>query len=250
MCFGTKPWTPSRDGSIQLMQIQITQTTSSSMWCVPWSPHIPPWAEPFWRCPHLGHLHYPVRRLGQGRHYRERFQNIAAIRRREVGLVWIPSECFPHISRRGYSGFWTSRTSQSVLWCARSGVRVSLLITVNSTFHLENFSPIIEQFGSGDIVRRISMTKVSLLGSGLDGSQSKIGYGPSRFGSGALTPFLRESYTSSRFLRGSRLARATQHLTSNLVTNHPGKLKKNSGVVRLLQYRDRVRWTCGRCTKS
>jgi hypothetical protein len=77
-------------------------------------------------------------------------------------------------------------------WCASQSINYGKL-----SLSLGGLSPMFGQCGFEDIARKIFTMKVSPLGSGLDGSRSKIGYGKFLFSSDALTLLPRESYTSS-----------------------------------------------------
>lgn len=131
------------------------------------------------RCPCRVHPRCPVQRLGQGRHHQERSRDLLLTNRPIPGHVATPLRRFLHISPREFLGLWTFRTLRSALGCARSGVRVNPSTMVNSLFsYLEFFSLIFGQYGFEGTVRRISTTKVYLLGSGPDGNRSKTGYEP------------------------------------------------------------------------
>ena len=80
---------------------------------------------------------------------------------------------------------------------ARNGVQVNPLIMVDYLFCLVILSLILGQYGFEDIVRRILMTKVSLLESGPDGNRNKTGYGPSQFSLDTLTSLSTENLIHS-----------------------------------------------------
>lgn len=104
-------------------------------------------------------------------------------------------------------------------WCSSQSINYGKV----RRFRLGDLLLTFGQCGFEDIVKRIFMTKVSLLGNGLDESRSKIGYDPSPFWFEALTDLSRESYTSNQFLRGSQSLRDIQPPTPALVTNHRGR---------------------------
>ena len=131
------------------------------------------------RCPYRVRLRCLAQRPGQGRHHQEWSLDPVLANRSIPGLVETPSKHSQHIYRREFLGFWTSRTLQCALGCARSGAQVNLSIMVNiiTHFSLGILSPMVRQYGFDDIARRILMTKVFPLGSGPDESRSKTGYG-------------------------------------------------------------------------
>ena len=84
-----------------------------------------------YRCRYQVHLHYLAQRPGQGRHHQEWFQDPVLANRSILRLVETPSRHSLHIYLRGFLGFWTFRTLQSALGCARSGAQANLSIMVN-----------------------------------------------------------------------------------------------------------------------
>lgn len=145
-----------------------------------WFPCILSQVDSLHRCPYQGHLRSRVPRLGQGRHHQERSRDLVRVNCLITGLIATPLRHFLRISLRESLGFWVFQTLPNALGCVGSGIRANLLTTVNSLlFRRVVLLLIFGQYGSENIVKRILMTKVSLLGSGPDENRSKTGYDPS-----------------------------------------------------------------------
>ena len=162
-----------------------------------------------------------------------------------------PLRHFLHIFLREFLGFWTSRTLQSALGYARSGAQVNPSTMVSFLLFLEDFTADCWTVWFRRY-RKENFNDESLPPGKWTRRESKqnwvraISFLPRR----ANFLLCRESCTPSQFRLERQLVRDTQPQTPVPVTSHQGRQRRNNGAVRLWQYLDQAKGTCGRCIKS